>query len=109
MLENVLDLPAAVEEDPFVADGCPEECLSLQTHQQVQAMLSTAARGLGLATAVQRRVSAAVGSVCEKMPGVLVSLAGPLGTSDREALPGKTLVKELGGSVRNLRHCIRGC
>ena len=72
-------MPDVEDEESFFAANCPADKLKLLPHQQVQAGLSTAAGGLGLASTARRRVSAALGSVCETLPEVIVSLTGSIG------------------------------
>ena len=39
--EKILELPGAAEAKPFFQEGCPDNWLSLQPHQQPQARVST--------------------------------------------------------------------
>ena len=56
MLERLLELPDVEDEESFFAANCPADKLKLLPHQRVQAGLSTAAGGLGLASTARRRV-----------------------------------------------------
>ena len=102
MLERLLELPDVEDEESFFAANCPADKLKLLPHQRVQAGLSTAAGGLGLASTARRRVSAALGSVCETLPEVIVSLTGSVGNYVRGNLPNAPLVRSLGRGLRDV-------
>lgn len=93
MLESILELPVVADESKLFEDACPTSFLSLQPHQHTQAGLSTGAGGLELASAVTRRVSELVGSVCGMQPKVVTDMSGPLGESVSFELPGTQLVR----------------
>ena len=46
--EKILELPGAAKTQSFFHEGCPDNRLTLQPHQQAQARRSTGAGGLGL-------------------------------------------------------------
>ena len=102
MLERLLALPEVENEELSFATDCPADRLKLLPHQRVQAGLSTAAGGLGLSSTARRRLSVAHGSVCETLPGVIVSLTGSIGDYVRGNLPNSPRVRYLGRSLRDV-------
>ena len=50
----------------------------------------------------RRRVSAALGSVCEPIPEVLLSLTGPIGDQVRANIPAAPMVRSLGNGLSDL-------
>ena len=97
MLERLLDLPDVEDEELFFAADCPADRLKLLPHQRVQAGLST-----GLASTARRRVSVALGNMCEMLPEVIISLTGSNGDHVRGNLPNAPLVRSLGRSLRDV-------
>ncbi|CAM9184186.1 unnamed protein product [Scytosiphon promiscuus] len=81
-------------------DGCRAANLRLQPYQQAQVRLSTGAGGLGLPSAVSRRLSASLGNMIGTLPAVIASLRGPLGESAKQKLPDTDFVQRIGKTIR---------
>lgn len=91
-----------MEEDDIFGKACLEASLSLQPHQRARATLPTPVGGLGLASAERRRVAAYLGSLCETLPAVLVSVQGSLWDRVRKKLPRLPLVRIREQALRSL-------
>lgn len=62
----------------LLKEGCPDNRLTFQPHQQAYARLSTEAGGLGLLWMGAGRTSDSIGSTEGILPGVLADLTGPI-------------------------------
>ena len=95
---GVRDNPSAIgsgEAQSFVQQGCPDNRLVLQPHQQAQARLSIGAAGLGLPSMEARRMPASIWSRVGILPEVLADLTGPLGDPVRRGLPESSIIAQL--------------
>lgn len=84
-------------------EGCPDNRLTFQPHQQAQARLSTGARWLRLPLTEARRMSASIGSGVGIMLGIMADLTGPLGDRVKKGLPESSIIAQPGGSLREIR------
>ena len=97
--EKILELPSAAEAQFFFREGCPDNRLTLQPHQQAKAQLSPGTGGLGLPSTEARRMSASIRRRVGILPEVLADLTDPSGDRVRKGLSESSTVAQLGGRL----------
>jgi hypothetical protein len=101
-LEHVMGLPDSRSEAEFLPDMNADE-LVLEQHQQLQACMSLASGGLGMASAEHTKEAAYVGSLVATLPALLADLVGDAhGAAFRERIPHAATIRALWLALRAL-------
>ena len=90
--EKILELPSAAEAQFFFREGCPDNRLTLQPHQQAQGRLTTGVGGVGLPLTEATRMSASIGRRVRILPAILADLTGPIGDRVGRGLPESAII-----------------
>lgn len=103
LCDKFLEQLGAAGAQSFFQEGCPENRLTFQLHQQPQTRLSMGAGRLELPSTYARRMPASSVRGVGVLPRVLADFTGPLGYLLNREVPESSIIAQLGGRVREVR------